>query len=148
LRNPPEGGACDPLDANCGLYWISPVLPMKGENVLEVIDLVEPICFEFGFDMGCTIALITERSAAAVINLTFDKTVEGESEKASACYEAIMTALVDNGYMIYRCGLQGMETVRRDPSVFWDVARQIKQSLDPKDIIARGRYLSPLEDGD
>jgi len=98
--------------------------------------------------MGCTIALITERSAAAVINLTFDKTVEGESEKASACYEAIMTALVDGGYMIYRCGLQGMDMLRRDPSVFWDVARQIKQSLDPKDIIARGRYLAPLEDGD
>lgn len=148
LRKPPESGACDPLDANCGVYWISPVLPMKGDDVLEVIDLVEPICIKHGFDMGCTIALITERSAIAVINMTFDKTVEGESEQASACYEALMAALVDKGYMIYRCGLQGMETIRKNPSVFWDVARQLKQALDPQDIIARGRYLAPLDDGD
>lgn len=148
LRNPPESGACDPLDANCGVYWISPVLPMKGDNVLEVIDLVEPICLKHGFDMGCTIALMTERSAIAVINMTFDKTVAGESEQASACYEALMAALADKGYMVYRCGLQGMETIRRERSVFWDVARQLKQSLDPQDIIARGRYLEPLDDAD
>ena len=39
-----------------------------------------------------------------------------------------------------------MPKMRKEPSVFWDVAAEIKRALDPKDIISRGRYNPPLDD--
>ena len=90
--------------------------------------------------------LLTERALVAIISVSFDKNVEDETARASACYEALMDALLREGYYVYRCGLQGMPKIRREDSVFWDVAGQIKRTLDPGDIISRGRYLAPLDD--
>ncbi|PCJ58569.1 MAG: hypothetical protein COA73_09890 [Candidatus Hydrogenedentota bacterium] len=110
--------------------------------------LVEPIFTAHGFDMVVSFILLTERSLVAIFNVVFDKSVPEESEKASQCYEALVDAMMSNGYKLYRAGLQGMPKMREDSSVFWDVATQIKKALDPQDIIARGRYIAPLDKTD
>ena len=60
----------------------------------------------------------------------------------------MMTTIMENGYYIYRSGLQGMPKIKERSSVYWDVASDIKRALDPKDIIARGRYIEPLQASD
>lgn len=144
LRNPPDG-IHDLLDINVGLYWVSPVMPMIGSEPLNVQRIVEPILNKHGFDMLVSFILLTERSLVAIFNIVFDKTVPKDCEDAAACYEEMMDALMENGYYVYRSGLQGMQKIKNRSSVYWDVASEIKRALDPEDIIARGRYIDPLE---
>lgn len=145
LRKPPEE-LHDLLDAGVGLYWVSPVMPMLGREAMELQKLVEPIFNMHGFDMIVSFILLTERSLVAIFNIAFDKSVPEDCELASKCYDALMDAMMENGYYIYRSGLQGMPKIKRRSSVYWDVATSIKRALDPEDIIARGRYIDPLDD--
>ena len=147
LRHPPavtRQAPGDPLDHGCGLYWVSPVMPMLGREAMTLLSLVEPVFEKHGFDMIVSFILLTERSLVAIFNVAFDKSVAGEPEAASACYEALVDTMMGSGFTIYRCGLQGMPKLYRGSSVFWEVNRQIKEALDPGDIIARGRYNAPL----
>ncbi len=144
LRTPPDAPG-DPLDSGVGLYWVSPVMPMRGEDAMRVLNLARPIFEAHGFDFVVSMILLTERSLVAIMNIAFDRSVAGESAKASACYEKLVDALLEAGYPIYRSGLQGMPKIRAHGSTFWDVVTEIKKALDPNDIIARGRYIAPLE---
>jgi 4-cresol dehydrogenase (hydroxylating) len=144
LRKPPEGPG-DPLDSGVGLYWVSPVMPMRGKDAMRVLNLARPIFEAHGFDFVVSMILLTERSLVAIMNIAFDKSIPDEAAKASACYDQLVDALIAAGYPIYRSGLQGMDKIRAHNSTFWDVAKELKRALDPKDIIARGRYIAPLE---
>ncbi|MFP6583804.1 MAG: FAD-binding oxidoreductase [Candidatus Hydrogenedentota bacterium] len=144
LRKPPEGIE-DLRDINIGLYWVSPVMPMLGSEPIAIQKIVEPIFHAHGFDMIVSFILLTERSVVAIFNIAFDKTVAEECQAASDCYDAMMKAIMENGYYIYRSGLQGMPKIKQRSSVYWDVATSLKRALDPQDIIARGRYIDPLE---
>lgn len=143
LRKPPDGPG-DPLDSGVGLYWVSPVMPMRGAEAMRVLGIAQPIFEKHGFDMVVSMILLTERCLVGIFNIAFDRNVPEERAAASACYEEFVDALLEAGYPIYRSGLQGMPKIRKHGSVFWDVATEIKQALDPKDIIARGRYIPPL----
>ena len=147
LRNPSDGPPREPLDVGVGLYWISPVMPLMGTEVMPLLRMAEPIFLAHGFDMIVSFILLTERCLVGIFNIAFDQAVPGEADRASECYEALLAAMMKEGYVIYRSGLQGMPKLREHESVYWDVARQIKQALDPKDIIARGRYIAPLDGG-
>ena len=144
LRHPPEGAPVSPLDAGCGLMWISPVLPMTGHDAATLLRIAGPILTQFGFDLLITFTLITERAMIAILNVAFDKAESSETNRARYCYDALTDALIAGGYIPYRVGLHGMSKIRQDGDVFWEVATQIKRTLDPNDIIARGRYVPPL----
>lgn len=105
-RNPPDEPG-DPLDANCGLYWVSPVIPMIGSEAIKVLNLAKPIFAEHGFDMVVSLILLTERSLVGIFNVAFDTSIPDEAKRASACYEALVEAMMEQGYMLYRAGLQG-----------------------------------------
>ena len=145
LRKPPDVPG-EPLDSGCGLYWVSPVIPMKGSEAIALLNLAKPIFEEHGFDMVVSLILLTERCLVGIFNVAFDKSLPEEADRASACYEALVDAMMARGYNLYRAGLQGMPKIRKEPSVFWEVAAEIKRALDPKDIISRGRYNPPLDD--
>lgn len=128
--------------------WFSPVVPMTGRDARRVLDLVKPVLAEHDFDLLATFTLLNERSMIGILNVAFDKSVPDEVARAMACYDAAMKALIDDGYVPYRTGLRGMDKIRDEDDVFWQVAREIKQTLDPGDIIARGRYVPPLKGQD
>lgn len=145
LRHPKDGASLDPLDAGCGLMWISPVIPMTGRDADALLRLVNPIFTQYGFELLITFTMINERAMIAILNVAFDKAEAEETARARRCYDALADAVISAGYIPYRVSLQGMPKLRSDGDVFWEVASQIKQALDPKDIIARGRYVPPLQ---
>ncbi len=134
----------DPLDLGCGLMWVSPVVPMTGRDALALMHAVEPVFSEHGFDPLVTFTMINERAMVAIMNMAYDLSAERECERARACYDALMGSIMAEGYVPYRVGLQGMAKLHQPGDVFWDVALQIKQALDPADIIASGRYIPSL----
>ena len=85
--------------------------------------------------------MITERAMICVTNLAFDKRESEEAARAEACYDELTDAMIGSGYIPYRTGPAGYRKLTRTPSVFWDVASQIKQALDPDGVISPGRYI-------
>jgi 4-cresol dehydrogenase (hydroxylating) len=150
LRQPPDHDSDprDPLESGCGLMWFSPVVPMTGRDARRVLTLVKPVLAEHDFDLLATFTLLNERAMIGILNVAFDKAVPDEVERAMACYDDAMRVLIDDGYVPYRTGLRGMDKIRDEDDVFWQVAREIKQVLDPGDLIARGRYVPPLDERD
>jgi 4-cresol dehydrogenase (hydroxylating) len=141
VRDPDPGKPMDPLDCHAGLMWVSPVVPATGEAATELMRIVEPIYEKHGFEALVTFTMITERAMCCVTNLAFDKREADETARAAACYEELVTTLIDAGYIPYRTGPSGFAKLTRNSSVFWDVARQLKQTLDPQGIISPGRYI-------
>lgn len=138
-NGPPQ--AIDPLDANAGVMWVSPVMPLSGHHAQQVMNLVEPIYKKHGFEALVTFTMISERAMLCISNIAFDKRDENESAKARDCYNELFTTLIEKGYIPYRTGLQGYQKLTAQPSVFWDVARQLKSTLDPQGILSPGRYV-------
>jgi 4-cresol dehydrogenase (hydroxylating) len=144
LRTLDETTPLDPLDAGVGLMWLSPTLPMTGDAADELLSIIAPIYAKHAFEPLVTLTLVNERAIVAILNVCFDKREEAEAQAAMACYDELSQRLRDAGYFPYRTGPRGMPPLRSEGDSFWDVAAQIKSALDPDDIIARGRYLAPL----
>ncbi len=142
-QGPPQ--AVDPLDAHAGLMWISPILPLSGQAATEVMTILEPIYRKHGFEPLVTFTMISERAMLCISNIAFDKRQETESAAAQVCYNELVTTLTETGYIPYRTGPQGFAKLSAPPSVFWDVAGQLKQALDPSGILSPGRYI-PVPD--
>ena len=129
----------DPDRDGCGLLWCAPVAPMVGIEVRAVTGIATEILLRHGFEPMISITLITERSAACVITVAYDRSAPGEDRKASACYQELLRRLWSSGYYSYRLGIQSMQEMSGDNG-FNRLLGRIKQTLDPNDILSPGRY--------
>jgi 4-cresol dehydrogenase (hydroxylating) flavoprotein subunit len=137
----PEGA--DPARDNCGLLWLSPVLPMRGADMHAVMALAEPYFARYGLDLFATFSMVTERALGGVLTIAYDKDDAQESADAQACYHGLFAALMAAGYLPYRVGLQSMAALDPGMDSFWRTAGRIKVALDPLNILAPGRYQPP-----
>ena len=124
----------------CGLLWVAPVAPLRGEDAEKVRSIAEPLLLLHGFEPQISITLITERTLACVISIGYDREVEGEDGRALECYRALQAALAEAGYYAYRLGLPGMNMLSASSS-YGQLLRTIKTALDPAEILAPGRYV-------
>lgn len=136
-----ETASRDPLDHELGLMWVSPIAPATGAHAQAVHEIAEPIYRKHGFDFLITYTLITERSLACVTNISFDKRDAGQVARAAACYQELMNTLISRGYPPYRTGPGGYAKLHGQGDVFWATCGQIKAALDPRRILAPGRYV-------
>ncbi|QYF92964.1 FAD-binding oxidoreductase [Massilia sp. PAMC28688] len=134
----PDGA--DPARDQCGMLWISPILPMRGADVLALHALAEPLFREHGFDLFVTFSMINERALGAVLTITFDKQDDEETRRAQACYRAVFDAVMAAGYLPYRVGNQSMAALDPQQDSYWKTVARIRGALDPAGIIAPGRY--------
>ncbi|RPJ37187.1 MAG: FAD-binding oxidoreductase, partial [Chloroflexi bacterium] len=86
-----------------------------------------------------SLTMITERSLACVVAITYDRDVAGEDEKAWACYEELLRRLTAAGFYSYRVNSRSAAAITPSPG-YDAVLRSLKQSLDPNRILAPGRY--------
>jgi len=123
----------------CGLLWCSPVAPMRGEDVTAVMDLAREISLRHGFEPQISISLINERMTISTVALTYDRDVAGEDDRAMACYQELMRRLTEQGYPSYRLNVASMHYGNAGAE-YKNVIRAMKAALDPKGILAPGRY--------
>jgi 4-cresol dehydrogenase (hydroxylating) len=132
-------GANPALD-NCGLLWVSPVLPMRGTDMLRAHALAEPVFQRHGFDLFATFSMINERALGGVLTIAFDKEDAAETARAHACYEELFQEMMAAGYIPYRVGQQSLDKLDNGDDCYWRTVARIKDALDPQHIIAPGRY--------
>jgi 4-cresol dehydrogenase (hydroxylating) len=136
----------DPDRDGCGLIWYAPVAPADGERVTELARIAENTLLERGFEPMISMTMIAERSVACVISIAYDRETPGEDAKAMACYEELRQRLTTRGYYPYRLGIQSMNLLESDRSRsrFLNI---LKQSLDPNQVLAPGRYVAQAAGG-
>ena len=139
-RTPPPA-TMNPDQDGCGLLWCSPVAPADGAQAEELVALAGGILLRHGFEPAISLTMVTERSLACVISITYDRHVPGEDEKASACHRELLRRLSEAGFHSYRMTSQSSAGLKPSPG-YDHVLRSLKRSLDPNQILAPGRYLS------
>ena len=130
----------DPAADNCGMLWVSPILPMRGADLLALHALIEPVFKEYGFDLFVTFSMINERSLGGVITVAYDKEDPEEVARAQRCYGTVFDLVMKAGYIPYRVGNQSMAELDPHGDVYWKTVAKIKAALDPDGLIAPGRY--------
>lgn len=136
-RSPPPA-AMDPDRDRCGLLWCAPVAPLDGGHAERLTALVSRLVLAHGFEPLISITLVTERALTCVVSISYDRDVAGEDARAEACYDALLEALLAEGYHSYRLGLRGMSRLSDDPT--GRLLAQLKRVCDPRGILAPGRY--------
>ncbi|WP_045221326.1 FAD-binding oxidoreductase [Desulfonatronum thioautotrophicum] len=140
MRAAEDPGSLDPLDNNVGLMWISPIMPMTGAAAQDLVQRITPIFTRFGFEPLITVSLITERAMVAVTTIAYDRSSPEETDRARQCYETLFLEIMRAGYAPYRASIASMAHLAEGSEVFWDVVHELKQTLDPGMVLARGRY--------
>jgi 4-cresol dehydrogenase (hydroxylating) len=130
----------NPARDNCGILWVSPVLPMRGADMLHAHALAEPVFERHGFDLFATFSMINERALGGVLTIAFDKEDAAETARAHLCYEELFAAMMAAGYIPYRVGHQSLDKLDNGDDSYWRTVARIKEALDPLHIIAPGRY--------
>jgi 4-cresol dehydrogenase (hydroxylating) len=130
----------NPALDQCGMLWVSPILPTRGADVLALHALVEPVFKRYGTDLFVTFSMINERALGAVITVCYDKEDAAEVARAQACYAEVFALCMAEGYIPYRVGNQSMAQLDPNADVYWKTVARIKQALDPAGLLAPGRY--------
>jgi 4-cresol dehydrogenase (hydroxylating) len=137
-EEPPE--QMDPDRDRCGVLWMCHTIPMRGEAVGHFAALAEEIVLSHGLEPNLGIACSSARAARTFVALMYDREVEGEDAKAMRCHDAIFSALTQAGFLSYRLGLSSMQQMPPCLDATPALLSQIKQMLDPEDLLAPGRY--------
>lgn len=130
----------NPALDNCGMLWVSPILPTRGADVLALHALVEPIFKRHGVDLFVTFSMINERALGAVITVCYDKEDAQDVARAKQCYDEVFALCMAEGYIPYRVGNQSMAELDPHADVYWKTVARIKEALDPQGLLAPGRY--------
>ena len=130
----------NPAQDNCGMLWVSPVLPTRGADVLALHALVAPVFKRHGVDLFVTFSMINERALGAVLTVCYDKEDDADVARARQCYADVFALCMEEGYIPYRVGNQSMDQLDPHADVYWSTVARIKQALDPEGLLAPGRY--------
>jgi len=130
----------NPDHTNCGLLFCLPIIPALGSAVVEVVRETRETFARYGFEAGITVNLMTPRAMEGVVSLSFDRRDAAQAERAHACIQEMEARYMEQGYPPYRVGINSMHHVVSEDDPFWRTVRDLKQVLDPNNIIAPGRY--------
>ena len=125
----------------CGLMWCAPVAPLDGKCADELNTIIVDTVGKYGFEPLISLTLLTERCLSCIITIAYDRHVPGEDEKAMDCYHALLEQLTNSGYYPYRLGIHSMEMLTSAETSYQELLDKIKNAIDPKGILAPGRYL-------
>jgi 4-cresol dehydrogenase (hydroxylating) len=124
----------------CGLIWCAPIAPLDGEHANAIREITYTTLAE-QFEPMLTMTLLTERCLGCLITIAYDRDQPGEDHHAAACYKQLLERFMAAGYYPYRLGIQSMGQLSSDEVGYTDLLAKIQQSLDPRQVLAPGRYV-------
>jgi 4-cresol dehydrogenase (hydroxylating) len=129
------------LDATqCGTLFVLPIVPLEGEAVRAAMEVAEQVTGKHGFTPYTTLNSASPESLEAVINIVFPRGDGAKVEKAHRCVDELVAAYMQNGFILYRAGIQSMSSIVKADCPYWQLIARLKDVFDPIRIIAPGRY--------
>lgn len=138
---PDASGDLSPEQDRCGVMWIAPIAPNSGAHAEAIWHIVRDTMLAHGYEPAVSITMLTERTIDCVVNIAYDRDVEGQDEQAMACHDSMLEQFCDAGYYPYRLGIQTVGKMPPRTEAYEKFMNGIRNELDPKRILAPGRYL-------
>ncbi|MGA3028414.1 MAG: FAD-binding oxidoreductase [Bryobacteraceae bacterium] len=135
----PVPAEMNPDRDRCGLLWVAPILPLRGEDAVRGSQIAIRTVLDYGFEPAISLTLLTERTIDSVISISYDRELPGEDQRARQCHDELLRRLTASGYYPYRLGVQSMWLMRQ-PSSYNDFLARLREAIDPGHILAPGRY--------
>jgi 4-cresol dehydrogenase (hydroxylating) len=135
-----DASALNPARDGCGLFWYSPLVPMRPGVVEQFIEFAERTCSKHGLLAPITLTTLSPRCYASTIPLLFDRTSPEAERRARMCFEELYEEGLALGFVPYRMGAQFMPVLMRNNNRVGPVVKAIKDALDPNEVLAPGRY--------
>ncbi len=129
--------------SHCGLLYISPALPPDGKLVATLMGELTGLAARYGHVLYVTVNIETPTSLVAIINLLFDTRDSDAVQEAHRCADALLEHIHARGLEVYRARADAMADVTSRNAPYWATVRSLKQTFDPDNIIAPGRYNLP-----
>ena len=131
----------DPDRDGCGLLWCSPVAPNDGNHAERLTSMAMDIVLAHGFEPAISLTVITDRTLACIISIAYDRSQEGEDQRALACYRELLQKTTAQGYPSYRLSVASMSEMGQS-GTYGNLLGTLKRTLDPGAILSPGRYIS------
>ena len=123
-----------------GILWSVPVLPFRGNEVIEFAEKCEMLFAKFNFDFYMTIMIFNARSVCPLMAILYDRLDQDECKRAEQLYEALLDLSHKMGYQHFRAGINGWKKLYQNCPELKDLNQKLKAALDPMGIFAPGRY--------
>ena len=138
-KKTPAPDDMDPDRDRCGVMFCVPTVPFEGRHVLTALDIVNDALARYEFEPILIVGAISERVVYLNVDITYDREVEGEDERALQCHDAMLGRLIEAGYIPYRLGIESVRLLP-EPDDTGGLLDTLKRTLDPNNILAPGRY--------
>jgi FAD/FMN-containing dehydrogenases len=139
-RPKPPDDDIDPARDQCGLIWLGPMVPLNGREVMDVLGLVRPLYTKYGFDFTTALMVGNARTVIALMSVFYDKEDPDETSRAEALYFEMGDVTQRAGYQQYRTSTLFMDHILASAPEFQALCNRIKTALDPRGILAPGKY--------
>ena len=125
---------------NCGVLWLCVAVPFTGEDLSQATGLMTRNALDAGFEPNIGLHAVSFRCFHAFLALMYDRNEPGADARAQACHDAAAKALINASYLPNRLGIQSMDILPPACDDSPALIKTLKEALDPKGIIAPGRY--------
>lgn len=138
--SPPKGPLRDPSRDGCGLIWYAPLVPMRPAGVRAYVNMVKEIAPRHRLEPLITFTSISDKLFDSTVPLVFERHRPEAVADARNCYQALLSAGRSQGWLPYRVGVDTMTTLAGLQPQARAFHAKLRQSLDPHDVLAPGRY--------
>jgi 4-cresol dehydrogenase (hydroxylating) flavoprotein subunit len=122
---------------------VSPVVPLRGTEIREVLDLANSVLARGAVMWGVDILAISARAAIPVIGLLFNRTSEATVRRNYQMAHELVRALGAHGYGEYRAHVDFMDDAAEQYSfndhAYRRFVERMKDAVDPHGILSPGR---------
>ncbi|MEZ4373067.1 MAG: FAD-binding oxidoreductase [Polyangiaceae bacterium] len=133
----PQSEPLDPAQDACGINWVCAALPFRGRDLVRAVSLSQQILAEYEFEPMLACVATAPRSVNWLPLIVYDRGEPGADERASACHDALYSALGDSGYLPYRLGSQSMTALPPSLDQRAAVLQRLRDALDPAGVFAK-----------
>jgi 4-cresol dehydrogenase (hydroxylating) len=130
----------DPDRDACGVLWACPTVPLVGHDVTRATSEAERLMFEHGFEPMLAVIATTARTGMLIPLVVYDREVAGADGRAMACHDAVLSRMIELGFLPSRLGNQSMGMLPEPGDASRRLLRALAAALDPHDILGPGRY--------
>ena len=140
-KGPAATATTDWTTEGAGIIWCPVSTPFRGRDAMECVAIYRDTFAEHGFEPDMSVSAIRERTLEVNVSIVFDRDVPGEDEKALRCVRDVMNRQQKAGYYSHRLGIPNMHMMEHLTPDHQATLRAISEALDPKQILAPGRYV-------
>jgi 4-cresol dehydrogenase (hydroxylating) len=129
-----------PGQDGCGLLWYAPLITMKANKMREFVEFIRQTCPKFNIEPFITFTNLKHDCVDSTIPIVFDLSNPQAVHDAHSCLKELVEEGLKKGFVPYRLNIDQQQWLLNKDSDFWRTVNQLKNTLDPYNVLSQGRY--------